>query len=168
MTQRLFRTMTDADRTGVADIGYSSWLANRLYQEWFDPAVEDRTRLWLQDWVQDPKCDVVVCIIDGEVAGWGARDNYQAPGGGAPLDYISDLWVSPDAQGRGIGSAILNELMDRMKAEGLKRAQIEVAQANLRALDLYVRQGFRETWRGVKMSETLGLPLPRILLERPL
>ena len=56
----------------------------------------------------------------------------------------------------------------RMRAEGLKRAQIEVAQANLRALDLYVRQGFRETWRGVKMSETLGLPLPRILLERPL
>ena len=106
--------------------------------------------------------------VGGEVAGWGARDNYQAPGGGAPLDYISDLWVSPDAQGRGIGSAILNELMDRMRAEGLKRAQIEVAQANLRALDLYVRQGFRETWRGVKMSETLGLPLPRILLERPL
>lgn len=168
MTQRLFRTMTDADRTGVADIGYSSWLANRLYQEWFDPAVEARARSWLQDWVKDPKCDVVVCIVDGEVVGWGARDNYAKPGAGAPLDYISDLWVSPDTQGRGIGSAILNELMNRMRAEGLKRAQIEVAQANLRALDLYVRQGFRETWRGVKMSETLGLPLPRILLERVL
>jgi ribosomal-protein-alanine N-acetyltransferase len=168
MTQRLFRTMTDADRTGVADIGYSSWLANRLYQEWFDPAVESRARSWLQDWVKNPKCDVVVCVVDGEVVGWGARDNYEKPGAGAPLDYISDLWVSPDTQGRGVGSAILNELMDRMRAEGLKRAQIEVAQANLRALDLYIRQGFRETWRGVKMSETLGLPLPRILLERRL
>lgn len=168
MTQRLFRTMIDADRMGVADIGYSSWLANRLYQEWFDPAVEARARSWLQDWVKDPKCDVVVCVVDDEVAGWGARDNYERPGGGAPLDYISDLWVNPDTQGRGIGSAILTELMDRMRAEGLQRAQIEVAQANLRALDLYVRQGFRETWRGVKMSETLGLPLPRILLERRL
>lgn len=166
MTQRLFRTMTEADRTDVADIGYSSWLANRLYQEWFDPAVETRARTWLQNWVTDPKCDVVVCVLDGAVVGWGARDNYDQPGGGAPLDYISDLWVSPDTQGRGIGSAILNELMNRMRAEGLRRAQIEVAQANLRALDLYVRQGFRETWRGVKMSETLGLPLPRILLER--
>lgn len=168
MTERLFRTMTDADRTGVADIGYSSWLANRLYQEWFDPAVEERARSWLQEWVKDPKCDVVVCIADGEVIGWGARDNYETPGGGAPLDYISDLWVSPDAQGRGIGSALLNELIARMRAEGLARARIEVAQANLRAIDLYVRQGFRETWRGVKMSETLGLPLPRILLEKPL
>jgi [ribosomal protein S18]-alanine N-acetyltransferase len=167
MTQRLFRTMTDADRTGVADIGYSSWLANRLYQEWFDPAVETRARTWLQDWVKDPKCDVVVCILDGEVVGWGARDRYDDTEAD-DLDYISDLWVSPDTQGRGIGSALLNELMDRMRAEGLKRARIEVAQANLRALDLYVRQGFRETWRGVKMSETLGLPLPRILLERPL
>jgi len=167
MTQRLFRTMTDADRTGVADIGYSSWLANRLYQEWFDPAVETRARTWLQDWVKDPKCDVVVCILDGEVVGWGARDRYDDTEAD-DLDYISDLWVSPDTQGRGIGSALLNELMDRMRAEGLKRARIEVAQANLRALDLYVRQGFRETWRGVKMSETLGLPLQRILLERPL
>lgn len=168
MTQRLFRTMTDADRTGVADIGYQSWLANRLYQEWFDPAVEARAQSWLQNWVQSPNCDVVVCVVDDEVVGWGARDNYEHPGGGAPLDYISDLWVSPEAQGQGIGTALLKELIDRMKAEHLQRARIEVAQANLRAIDLYVRQGFRETWRGVKMSETLGLPLPRILLERPI
>ena len=163
---RLFRTMTDADRTGVADVGYRSWLANRLYQEWFEAAVEERAKSWLQSWVLDPRCDVVVCIVDGAVVGWGARDNYDAAGGGAPLDYVSDLWVSPDTQGRGIGSALLTELIDRMRAERLERAQIEVAQANLRAIDLYVRQGFRETWRGVKMSETLGLPLPRILLEK--
>lgn len=166
MTERQFRTMTDADRTGVADIGYSSWLANRHYQEWFDPAVEAKVRTWLRDWVRDPKCDVVVCVVDGAVVAWGARDNYENAGAGRAMDYISDLWVDPTTQGRGIGSAILNELMDRMRADGHKRARIEVAQANLRAIDLYVRQGFRETWRGVKMSETLGLPLPRILLER--
>lgn len=168
MTERLFRTMTDADRTGVADIGFSSWQANRLYQEWFDPAVEARTQSWLKDWVQNPKCDVVVCVVNGTVVGWGARDNYEDPGCGAALDYISDLWVDPGTQGRGIGSALLSALMDRMRADRLDRARIEVAQANLRAIDLYVRQGFRETWRGVKMSETLGLPLPRILLERTL
>jgi ribosomal-protein-alanine N-acetyltransferase len=166
MNERLFRTMTDADRTGVADVGYRSWLANRLYQEWFDPAVETRAQSWLADWVKNPRCDVVVCLADGMLVGWGARDNYDTPGAGAPLDYISDLWVNPDAQGKGIGSAILSDLINRMRAEGLERARIEVAQANLRALDLYVRQGFRETWRGVKMSETLGLPLPRILLEK--
>jgi ribosomal-protein-alanine N-acetyltransferase len=168
MTERLFRTMTDADRTGVADIGFSSWLANRLYQEWFDPAVEARAQSWLKNWVKNPQCDVVVCVVDGVVVGWGARDNYEDPGCGTVLDYISDLWVDPGTQGRGIGSALLNALMDRMRADRLERARIEVAQANLRAIDLYVRQGFRETWRGVKMSETLGLPLPRILLERPL
>jgi [ribosomal protein S18]-alanine N-acetyltransferase len=168
MSERLFRTMTDADRTGVADVGYSSWHANRHYQEWFDTAVESRVKAWLGTWVKDPKCDIVVCVVDDRVVGWGARDNYEAPGCGAVLDYISDLWISPDAQGRGMGSAILNALMERMRAEGLARARIEVAQANLRAIDLYVRQGFRETWRGVKMSETLGLPLPRILLEKSL
>ena len=168
MNERLFRTMTDADRTGVADVGYISWLANRHYQEWFDPVVEAKVQSWLQDWVKNPRCDVVVCVINGKVAGWGTRDNYEAAGSGGALDYISDLWVDPDTQGRGIGSALLNELMDRMRAEGHKSARIEVAQANLRAIDLYVRQGFRETWRGVKMSETLGLPLPRILLERPI
>jgi [ribosomal protein S18]-alanine N-acetyltransferase len=168
MTERLFRTMTDADRTGVANVGYSSWLANRHYQEWFDPAVENRARNWLREWVKNPKCDIVVCVADGAVIGWGARDNYEQTGCGRDLDYISDLWVGPEAQGLGIGSAILTQLFERMRADGLRRARIEVAQANLRAIDLYVRQGFRETWRGVKMSETLGLPLPRILMERAL
>jgi [ribosomal protein S18]-alanine N-acetyltransferase len=166
MTERLFRTMTDADQADVAEIGYISWHANRHYQEWFDPAVEARVRSWLKDWVKHPQCDVVVCEVDGKVVGWGARDNYEAAGTGGELDYISDLWVDPDTQGRGVGSAILGELIDRMRADGIKRARIEVAQANLRAIDLYVRQGFRETWRGVRMSETLGLPLPRILLEK--
>jgi ribosomal-protein-alanine N-acetyltransferase len=167
MTNLTYRTMTEEDQDGVARVGYVSWLDNRHYPEWFDPAVEARAENWLKSFVQNPKCDVVVCLADRMVIGWGARDSHDEPGiAGRPRDYISDLWIDPHWQGRGVGTALLTNLVDRMQAEGLAVAKIEVAQANLRAIDLYVRQGFRETWRGVRMSETLGLPLPRILLEK--
>lgn len=169
MADLTFRTMTDEDRDEVARVGYISWLDNRHYPEWFDPAVEARAENWLKEFVKNPKCDLVVCRTENRVVGWGARDSYDEPGNAThPWDYISDLWIDPAFQGRGIGTSILGELINRMRADNLAKARIEVAQANLRAIDLYIRQGFRETWRGVKMSETLGLPLPRMLLEKPI
>lgn len=169
MGELTFRTMTDGDRDGVARVGYISWLENRHYPEWLDARIEARVEAFLKEFVKAPKCDVIVCVADGEVIGWGARDSLEEPGNAAlPWDYISDLWIDPKWQGKGIGSTLLNQLIERMRADRFDKARIEVAQANLRAIDLYIRQGFRETWRGVRMSETLGLPLPRILLEKPI
>ena len=169
MTPFLFRTMREEDRDGVASVGFGSWLANRHYPEWLDPAVEARAEAWLREFVKAPKCDIVVCLANEAVVGWGARDSLEEPGNTSqPWNYISDLWIDPQWQGQGIGTRLLAELIDRMRAERFDKARIEVAQANLRAIDLYIRQGFRETWRGVRMSETLGLPLPRILLEKRL
>lgn len=169
MAELTFRTMADEDRDGVARVGYISWLENRHYPEWLDAQIEARVEAFLKEFVKAPKCDVIVCVANGQVIGWGARDSLEEPGNTAlPWDYISDLWIDPKWQGKGIGSTLLNQLIERMRADRFDKARIEVAQANLRAIDLYIRQGFRETWRGVRMSETLGLPLPRILLEKPI
>jgi len=161
------RTMMPEDADAVARIGYESWVEDRFHPEWFGPAVERRVHDAFRKFADDPQADVVVCQVADEIAGWGARDSRDHPGDRSqPWNYISDLWTAPLWQGKGIGTAIIDELLSRMRAEAIETATIEVVEANHKAHRLYLKRGFAEMWRGDTFSETLGLPIRRILLER--
>ncbi|WP_180897521.1 GNAT family N-acetyltransferase [Martelella soudanensis] len=74
--------------------------------------------------------------------------------------FIGGLFVSPDCQGGGIGSALLDHAF-RLKGHLL----LEVYAANHRALAFYRRHGFC----GIKRRETddNGLPFPLIMMQKP-
>jgi ribosomal protein S18 acetylase RimI-like enzyme len=55
---------------------------------------------------------------------------------------LSDLIVAPDFRGLGIGAALIGALCEQAHRAGHSRAQIGVAEANHRALALYLRLGF--------------------------
>jgi ribosomal-protein-alanine N-acetyltransferase len=159
--------MAAADADAVATLGFEAWVARRHYPEWFEPEIESRVLASFRDFAHKAEADIVVCLEEGRLAGWGARDNRDSPGDRlAPWDYISDLWVGPQYQGRGVGSSIIAELIARMCGDGLQEAGIEVVEANLGALKLYQRLGFTEVWRGMVESLSLGKPSPRILLKK--
>ncbi|CAN7404136.1 GNAT family N-acetyltransferase [Rhizobium sp. LjRoot30] len=161
------RTITSEDADAVARIGYQAWVEHRFHPEWFEPEIERRVLESFHNFALGPQADVVVCQLAGKIAGWGARDSRDHGGDRShPWNYISDLWISPPWQGKGIGSAIIDELLSRMRAEAIEKATIEVVEANHKAHRLYLHRGFAEIWRGDTFSETLGLPVRRILLER--
>lgn len=58
--------------------------------------------------------------------------------------YIHDLQVAPDFQGRGIGTSVVNSVIEQAASRGLPVA-LSVVSANPRALSLYERLGFRVT-----------------------
>ncbi len=71
--------------------------------------------------------DCRVAVIDGQVVGFGCvRDG-----------WLNHLYISPDFQGRGIGSELL-------KSFGSDIDQFWVFQKNSRARDFYKRHGFVE------------------------
>lgn len=74
--------------------------------------------------------------------------------------FIGGLFVSPDCQGGGIGSALLDHAF-RLKGHLL----LEVYAANHRALAFYRRHGFC----GIRRRETddNGLPFPLIVMQKP-
>ena len=74
--------------------------------------------------------------------------------------FIGGLFVSPDCQGGGIGSALLDHAF-RLKGHLL----LEVYAANTRALSFYRRHGFC----GIKRRQTddNGLPFPLIMMQKP-
>ena len=97
---------------------------------------------------------------DDEPAGIAARD-----GAG---DYISDLWVAPGREGRGVGSALLAALEAAIAQAGHGTARLEVLTANARALALYRRRGYRPVWEAFKRDLTLGIELHKTGLAKSL
>ncbi len=61
----------------------------------------------------------------------------------ADLHYIAHLGVRPDLQGQGIGTDMLNRLLERGVELRRSIAALDVAVTNPRAQALYEREGFR-------------------------
>ena len=56
--------------------------------------------------------------------------------------YISNVAVSPEARRRGIGRALINELLQRARARDLSFVTLEVRESNQPAIALYSGFGF--------------------------
>ncbi len=58
---------------------------------------------------------------------------------------IEGIVVTERAQGKGIGTALLNEVFEQAKQEDFQAIHLEVINTNPRARDLYHRLGFKDT-----------------------
>jgi GNAT superfamily N-acetyltransferase len=80
---------------------------------------------------------------------------------GAPHERIGDagylisMWVAPEARRQGIGSALIDALLQWATTRGLTRLILDVAERNAPAIALYGRKGFIPT------GEVGTLPPPR-------
>jgi len=59
--------------------------------------------------------------------------------------YLCHLGVQPDLRGRGIGTALVRDLLERIDTGRHRRATLDVAATNPRAQALYERLGFAVT-----------------------
>jgi ribosomal-protein-alanine N-acetyltransferase len=58
--------------------------------------------------------------------------------------YVSDLVVQEAWRGKGVGRDLLNGLLARFRARGLKTARIGAISENVGAIKLYERMGFSQ------------------------
>jgi GNAT superfamily N-acetyltransferase len=56
--------------------------------------------------------------------------------------WLEDLFVTEAARGTGVGRALIEAAFDRARARGCKRIQLDVADDNSRAIDVYRAAGF--------------------------
>lgn len=87
------------------------------------------------------KYPVIVACEGGEVVGWGAllpwseRKAYDATA-------ENSVYVKESAQGRGVGKALLEELMREAKARGIRALIAKISDGNPASLGLHERCGF--------------------------
>jgi len=86
---------------------------------------------------------VVVCSVEGHLAGYVSIVAHLTP-----LEEkwaaatISDLYVQPIYRGNGIGKALVEDAVSRIRARGLDGVTLQVDPQNAAALALYRRLGF--------------------------
>jgi ribosomal-protein-alanine N-acetyltransferase len=155
------REMTVADHIVVGEVGFAAWTSSDAFKGVdLTPDVIERTRKAYETFAPETEAEVWIAELAGKVVGWCARE-------GSP-NYISDVWVLPDCQGRGIGRALVLHACERIRAEGHQTATIHTHARNAGAVRLYERCGFTIVWRGIEPSKSMGVDLEKIHLAKPL
>ncbi|MET3792061.1 GNAT family N-acetyltransferase [Aquamicrobium terrae] len=154
------RPATPADAEALACIGLQAW--QRGIGLLVPAHVADRIRADnpFRPFIQAQGENILVAEIDGRPAGLGAREHRD--------DVITDIWVAPQWEGKGAGSALLAELERQIAGAGHDHARLQVAADNQRALQLYLARGYEPVWRGVRADPILQVPLEKIGLSKRL
>ena len=115
------RPLTSADR---------DWVERTIVERWGEPIVVGRGRVWKP----------------AELPGFGAFEGGECIGLVTyEVDGDACEVVTMDAlrEGVGIGTALLEEVVETARAAGCSRVQLMTTNNNLRALAFYQKRGFR-------------------------
>ena len=72
-----------------------------------------------------------------------------------PDAFVDEIFLTEAARGHGIGAAVLDAAVARLKAQGVVALHLEVARGNDAAQDFYARHGFDRRDRYFLMTRTL-------------
>ena len=110
----------------------------------------------------------LVADFGGTVAGYGYCSLYRARS--AYRYALEDsVYVRPDAQGRGVGAALLAELIRRCEALGYRQLVAVIGDsANAASIGLHASQGFLRTGTLRSVGFKFGRWVDSVLMQRPL
>lgn len=142
----------------LADIGLASW------RQGIGPLVDEAVVRRIAE--ENPflpllgrlGAGVLVAEWQGRPAGIGASEHAD--------NQISDIWVAPDAEGRGLGSALVRALERQIAGRGYPEALIEVAADNMRAHGLYRHLGYEPWWQRAVFDPILRTTLAKVGLRK--
>ncbi len=85
-----------------------------------------------------------VAEVDGKVVGFAAGDSKWVNSEGERVLEIHEIFVIPEMRGKGVGTKLMERLLEYGKKRGLKLAELWVGEKNQRAIDFYRKLGFKE------------------------
>jgi L-amino acid N-acyltransferase YncA len=125
---------------------------------------EHRAEQW-HDWLTDPAPRRHVLVAeqeDGEVVGFASVGPTDDPE--ANVEVVGELYaiyVLPQAWGRGVGRALMRELLERLRGEGFREAILWVLEDNPRTRRYYELSGWHHDG-GRKEQAMLDIAVPLV------
>ncbi|MEO7191916.1 MAG: GNAT family N-acetyltransferase [Vicinamibacterales bacterium] len=156
MPTRIGALPTKIERLGVGDGERLRAIRLRALREApdaFGTTLEEATAQPSEDWeCQLDQLATFVAVASGDDLGLvrGSADD-QVPDAG----YLISMWVAPEARRHGIGSVLVDAVVNWARTQGMKRLLLDVGETNKPAIALYSAQGF------VPSGEVGTLPPPR-------
>ena len=120
---------------GYADLMPSAYLAQRIAEE---PARTASRREHLE--TAQGRDQTLVAVDGAEVLGF---TNFGPDRDEPAIGEVYAIYVDPDRLSTGIGQALMNGAVDRLRARGLAPVRLWVLAGNARGLAFYERYGFR-------------------------
>jgi len=119
----IIRRATESDVYGISVVERLSF-----WEPWLEQSILDDIRLEYSDYV--------VCEKNGFILGYAGLHRILEEG------HITNIAVHPSVRNRGVGKAILDELMSTAETKGIKEFTLEVRAGDNTAISFYERQGF--------------------------
>jgi phosphinothricin acetyltransferase len=116
-------------------------------------------------WDESHRRQRVVAVEDERVVGWAALSGVSDRPCYAGVAECS-VYVAPDAGGRGVGRALLEELIERAEAAGVWTVQAGIFPENVASLALHERCGFRVVGTRERIGKLDGVWRDVVLVER--
>ena len=160
-------------RTAIeSDLGAMNTIYNHYvrtctctYQE--DPDSLEERREWFRH--HDDQHPVIVAEIEGQIVGWGSLSKFH-PRSAYRRTVEDSIYVHHEHQGRGVGSSLLKELIDRARDEKHRAiiAGIDAEQAG--SVALHAKFGFEKVGHlkqvGFKFNRWLDVIYMELLLVK--
>ena len=126
---------------------------------------QTNTPSW-EDWNQSHLASCrIIAETNGLIIGWGALTPVSSRCVYAGVAEVS-VYVDPEHSGKGIGLALLNELVTQSEAEGIWTLQAGIFPENIASLRIHEKAGFRILGIREKIGKQNGIWRNTALLER--
>ena len=155
------RLATADDLAAVNDI--YNWYVPRstcTYQE--EPETMEARQAWFAH--HGPRHPVTVAQLDGEIVGWGSLSDYRERSA-YRFTCENSVYVRHDTQGRGIGTALLADLIARARALDYRTIIAGADAEQTASIALHRKFGFVECGRQVRVGFKFGRWLDVVFMQ---
>jgi len=131
------------------------------YEKLLDEVVATEANVTETLFGKTPRAEVIIAEQNGGPVGFALFFHNYSTFIGGPGIYLEDLYVRPEARGRGVGRALLAHLADTTISRGCARLEWAVLDWNAPAIAFYERMGatVMPDWRLCRIT---GEPLARL------
>lgn len=158
------RIAAEGDLPAITDI-YNREVTSSTATFDTEPRTLDRQKMWLDE--HSDLHPVVVAIMGSEVTGWGSLSPWSDRLAYARTAEIS-LYVREGFRGKGIGGALVRDLLLRAERSGLHAILARISEESLASLELFRKSGFVQVGTMKEVGEKFGRLLSVHILQKTL
>ena len=153
------RSARSKDIPQIGEVGLASW--KRGIGPYVPQVAHDTmSKASFTDFASAFLDQIVVAVKEDQVLGFAATEHAD--------NHITDLWIDPDYESSGLGTALVAEAERRIAARGYHTAEISVLLQNERALSLYHHMKYQNVREVTKFDKDLKCEITSIRLRKHL
>jgi phosphinothricin acetyltransferase len=157
------RDATEADLAPI-DAIYNDAILNTVATADWEPWPEGKRLAWWREHLAGHLTPVVVAELDGAVAGFAALSLYSQKKG-FQFTRENTVYVDPGFHRRGIGRALMAELIERSRAGGLHAILASIEASNEASIEMHRSLGFVHIGREREVVFKFGRWLDSVWME---